>query len=51
MVEGNMCKFEVISVYSNLEENFCLNVCVLLRSESIVATPDPFLLSLALLRD
>jgi hypothetical protein len=27
-----------------------LNACVLLRSESIVATPDP-LLSLALLRD
>jgi hypothetical protein len=51
MVEGNMCKFEVRSVYSNPEENSCLNACALLRSESIVATPDPFLLSLALLRD
>jgi hypothetical protein len=37
-------------VYSNLEENFCLNACVLLRRESIIATHDP-LLSLALLRD
>ena len=51
MVEGNMGKFEVRSVYSNLEENSCLNACVLLRSGSIVATPNPFLLSLALLRD
>ena len=51
MVEGNMGKFEVGSVYSNLEENSCLNACVLLRSKSIIATPDPFLLSLALLRD
>ena len=42
MVEGNMGKFEVRSVYSNPEENSCLNACVLLRSESIVATPDPF---------
>ena len=50
MVEGNMRKFEVRSVYSNSEENSCLNACVLL-SESIIATPDPFLLSLALLRD
>ena len=50
MVEGNMGKFEVRSVYSNLKDNSCLNACVLLRSESIVATPDP-LLSLALLRD
>ena len=41
---------KVRSVYSNPEENFCLNPCVLLRSENIVATPDP-LLSLALLRD
>ena len=49
MVKGNMGKFERI-VYSNLEENSCLNACVLLRSESIVATPDP-LLSLALLKD
>ena len=37
-------------VYSNPEENFCLNACVLLRSENIVATPNP-LLSLALLKD
>ena len=29
-------------VYSNQEENSCLNACVLLRSESIVATPNPF---------
>ena len=40
MVEGNKGKFEVRSVYSNLEENSCLNACVLLRSESIVATPN-----------
>ena len=33
---------KVRSVYSNLEENTCLNACVLLRSESIDATPDPF---------
>ena len=51
MVEGNIGKFEVRSVYSNPEENSCLDACVLLRSESIVATPDPFFLSLALLRD
>ena len=31
---------KVRSIYSNLEENSCLNVCVLLRSESIEATPD-----------
>ena len=37
-------------VYSNPEESFWLNACVLLRSENIDATPDP-LLSLALLRD
>jgi hypothetical protein len=41
---------KVRSIYSNSEENFCLNACVLLRSENIVATPDP-LLSLALLSD
>ena len=40
MVEGNMSKFEVRSVYSSLEENSCLNACVLLRSENIDATPD-----------
>jgi hypothetical protein len=45
-----MGKFEVRIVCFNLEENSCLNTCVLLRRESIVATPDP-LLRLALLRD
>ena len=50
MVEGNTGKFEVRIVHSNPEESSCLNTCVLLRHESIVATPDP-LLSLALLRD
>ena len=34
---------KVRSVYSNPEENFCLNACVLLRRESIVATPNPLL--------
>ena len=33
---------KVRSVYSNPEENFCLNTGVLLRSESIDTTPDPF---------
>jgi hypothetical protein len=33
---------KVRSVYFNLEENSCLNACVLLRSESIAATSDPF---------
>ena len=51
MVEGNMGKFKVRLIYCNPEDNSCLNACVLLRSESIVATPDPFLLSLGLLRD
>ena len=37
---------KVRSVYSNPEKNSCLNACVLLRSESIEATPNPFLLSL-----
>ena len=32
---------KVRSVYSNLEENSCLNTCVLLNSESIEAIPDP----------
>jgi len=50
MVEGNMGMLKVRIVYSNPEENFCLNTCVLLRRESIVATPDP-LLSLDFLRD
>ena len=33
---------KVRSVYFNPEENFCLNACVLLRSESIDSTLDPF---------
>ena len=33
---------KVRSVYFNPEENSCLNACVLLRSESIEATPNPF---------
>ena len=37
-------------VCSNLEENCCLNACVLLRSENIKETTDP-LMSLALLKD
>ena len=41
MVEGNMGKFTVRSVYSNSEENSYLNACVLLRSENIIATPNP----------
>jgi hypothetical protein len=50
MVEGNMSKFEIRIVHSTLEESFGLNACVLLRRESIVATPDPSL-SLSLLRE
>ena len=30
------------SIYSNPEENSCLNASVLLTSENIDATPDPF---------
>ena len=33
---------KVRSVHSNSKENSCLNACVLLRSERIDATPDPF---------
>jgi hypothetical protein len=50
MIKGNMGKFEVRIVHSNPEENSYLNACVLLRRESIVATPD-LSLSLSLLRD
>jgi hypothetical protein len=50
MVKGNMGKFEVRIVRSNSEKSSCLNACVLLRRESIVATPDPSL-SLSMLRD
>ena len=42
MVEGNMGKFEVRSISSNPKENSYLNTYVLLRSESINATPNPF---------
>jgi hypothetical protein len=50
MVDGNMGKFEIRSVYSISEENSCLNACVFLRSENIEVTTEP-LLSLALLKD
>jgi hypothetical protein len=32
---------KVRSVYSNPEKNSYLNACIFLRSENIVATPDP----------
>jgi hypothetical protein len=50
MVESNMSKFEIRIIHSTPEESFCLNACVLLRHESIIATPDPSL-SLSLLKD
>jgi hypothetical protein len=50
MVEDNMSKFFIRIVHSNLEESSCLNACIPVRRESIVATPDPSL-SLSLLRD
>jgi hypothetical protein len=50
MVDGNMSKFFIRIIHSNPEENSCLNACVPIRRESIVATPDPSL-SLSLLRD
>jgi hypothetical protein len=50
MIKGNMSGFKIRIVRSNPEENSCLNACVLLRHESIVATPD-LSLSLSLLRD
>jgi hypothetical protein len=49
--KGIWVSLKVKSVYSNPEENYYLNACVLLRSESINATLDPFILRLALLRD
>jgi hypothetical protein len=49
MVEGNISKSNQI-IHSNLEERSCLNTCVLLRRESILATPNSSL-SLSLLRD
>jgi len=50
MVKGNMGESWVRIVHSNPEKSPCLNACVLVRHESIVATPDPSL-SLSLLRD
>jgi hypothetical protein len=50
MVQGNMSKSIIRIIHSNPEERSCLNARVLLRRESIVATPDPSL-SLSLLRD
>jgi hypothetical protein len=50
MIEGNKSKFEVKLVNFNPGDNSLLNACVLLRSENIVATPDPSL-RLTLLRD
>jgi len=50
MMEGNMSKFFIGIVHSNLEENSYLNACVPVKHESIVATPDPSL-RLSLLRD
>jgi hypothetical protein len=50
MVKGNVGRFEVRIVRFNPEESSCLNACVLLRHESIVATLD-LSLSLSLLRD
>jgi hypothetical protein len=50
MVKGNMGKFESQSSSLQTGESSCLNACVLLRRESIEATPD-LSLSLSLLRD
>jgi hypothetical protein len=50
MVKGNMSGFEISIVHSNLEESSRLNAYILLRHESIVATPE-LSLSLSLLRD
>ena len=33
---------KVRSVHSNPKKNSCLNACILLRSESIDTSPDPF---------
>jgi len=46
----NISKFRVRIVHSNPKESSCFKACVLLRRESIVATPDPSL-NLSLLRD
>jgi hypothetical protein len=50
MVEGNMSKSIIRIIHFNLKERSYLNTCVLLRRESIVATPD-LSLSLSLLKD
>jgi hypothetical protein len=50
MVEGNMSEFFIRIVHSNPKESSCLNACVPIRCESIVATHDPSL-SLSLLRN
>jgi hypothetical protein len=50
MVEGNMSEFFIKIVHSNPEESSCLNACVPVRRERIVATPNPSP-SLSLLRD
>jgi hypothetical protein len=50
MVEGNMSEFFIRIVHSNPKESSCLNTCVPVRRESIVATSDPSL-SLSLLKD
>jgi hypothetical protein len=50
MVEVIWVSLKVRIVHSNMEESSCLNTCVPVRRESIVATPDPSL-SPSLLRD
>jgi len=45
-----MSIFRLRIVHSNLQKSSCLNACVFLRHESIIATPD-LSLSLSLLRD
>jgi len=50
MVKDNMGESWDRILHSNLEESSCLNAYVLVRRESMVATPDPSL-SLSLLRD
>jgi hypothetical protein len=40
-IEGNLSKLEVKIICSIVEENSYLNIGVLLRCESIIATPDP----------
>jgi hypothetical protein len=50
MVKGNMSKFFIRIVHSNPKERSCLNACVPVGRESIVATPNPSL-SLSLLKN